>query len=117
MVNMSQVAEKMPSLIASLEARPQGGPRWLDDLRGRAAARFAALGIPTTREEEWRFTSVAPIAATEFRSAPPASLTAGQLEALPYSDAPVRVAIVNGRFSPELSRLEGLPRGMKIGSL
>ncbi len=114
---MTPVAEKMPSLIASLDQRPQGGPRWLDDLRGRAAARFAALGIPTTREEEWRFTSVAPIAATEFRPAPPATLTAGQLEALLYSDAPVRVAIVNGRFSPELSRVEGLPRGMKIGSL
>ena len=114
---MSPVAEKTPSLIAALEQRPQGGPRWLDDLRARGAARFSALGIPTVRDEEWRFTSVAPIAATEFRPAPPLTASAVELDSVLYADAPVRVAVVNGRFSDELSRLDGLPRGVKAGSL
>ena len=38
-------------------------------LRRRALDRFLALGFPTTRNEEWRFTSVAPIARTPFRLA------------------------------------------------
>jgi hypothetical protein len=60
---MTQVAEKASAFAAALEKRPQGGPRWLEDLRSRGAARFTALGIPTVRDEEWRFTNVAPIGA------------------------------------------------------
>src|SRR5690349_7067135 len=41
------------------------------DIRKRAAERFEAHGFPTTREEEWRFTSVAPIARAQFPAAAP----------------------------------------------
>jgi Fe-S cluster assembly protein SufD len=43
-----------------------GAPPWLRDLRERGIARFAAVGFPTTRSEEWRFTSVQPIAEIAF---------------------------------------------------
>jgi Fe-S cluster assembly protein SufD len=43
----------------------------LADIRKRAAERFEAHGFPTTREEEWRFTNVAPIAKAQFPTAPP----------------------------------------------
>ena len=39
-------------------------PGWWRELRERAIARFQAMGFPTTRQEAWRFTSVAPIVAT-----------------------------------------------------
>ena len=54
---MSQVAEKPRTMAfaSAFERRPQGGPRWLEDLRARGAARFAALGLPTVRDEEWQF--------------------------------------------------------------
>ncbi|HEV8658026.1 MAG TPA: hypothetical protein VGS96_05305, partial [Thermoanaerobaculia bacterium] len=32
------------------------------DIREEAAERFEALGYPTTRQEEWKYTNVAPIA-------------------------------------------------------
>ena len=114
---MSQVAEKLQPWIAAVEQRPQGGPRWLQDLRDRAAARFGALGFPTVRDEEWRFTNVAPLAATEFRTAPPATPTVAELETLPYANVTWRLVVVNGRFSAELSKLNGLPTGMRAGSL
>jgi Fe-S cluster assembly protein SufD len=41
-------------------------PDWWRALQERAIARFAATGFPTTRQEEWRFTSVAPILETAF---------------------------------------------------
>ncbi len=43
----------------------------LADIRQRAAEHFEARGFPTTREEEWRFTNVAPIAKAEFPIASP----------------------------------------------
>ena len=44
--HMAQVAEKLQPWLASLEERPRGGSRWLQDLRDHAASRFAALGFP-----------------------------------------------------------------------
>ena len=42
-------------------------PAWLPRVRRAAIARFAALGFPTTKNEDWHFTSVAPIAEAEFQ--------------------------------------------------
>ncbi len=115
---MAQVAEKLQPWLAALEQRPAGAPRWLEDLRDRASARFAALGFPTVREEEWRFTNVAPIASTEF-AAPAEGVTVSEddLSRLRYAETGYRITLVNGRFSRELSRLKGLPTGMRIMSL
>jgi Fe-S cluster assembly protein SufD len=41
-------------------------PAWWRELRERAIARFEATGFPTTRQEEWRFTSVVPIVESSF---------------------------------------------------
>jgi Fe-S cluster assembly protein SufD len=114
---MSQVAEKTGPFAGALEQRPQGGPRWLDDLRTRGASRAAALGIPTVREEEWRFTNVTPLAAVEFVPGEALSGAADHLAAFAYTDVPVRIVIVNGRFDAMLSRLKGLPAGVRAGSL
>jgi Fe-S cluster assembly protein SufD len=114
---MTQVVEKLQPWIATVEQRAQGAPRWLQDLRDKAAARFAALGFPTVRDEEWRFTNVAPIASTEFASAGAAEVSLEAIDALPYGNLPFRLAIVNGRFSAALSRLNHLPAGVRAGSL
>ena len=39
----------------------------MPDLRERAAEKFAALGWPTTRIEEWRYTNLAPVQKIEWR--------------------------------------------------
>jgi len=114
---MTQVAEKPAVFASALDQRPQGGPRWLDDLRARGAARFAALGIPTVRDEEWRFTNVSAIGAVDFSPAGQISGTADRLVGFAYTDAPVRLVIVNGRFDTTLSRTKGLPQGVHAGSL
>ena len=43
-----------------------GAPPWLKDMRERAIARFAEVGFPTRRLEQWRFTNVEPISETPF---------------------------------------------------
>ena len=39
---------------------------WMQQLREYAFQRFAETGFPTTHDEEWRFTNVAPIARARF---------------------------------------------------
>jgi len=96
-----------------------GAPPWLREIRAAALARFAELGFPTTRQEEWRFTSVASIAETPFavpaRRAGPAAKRVAPLF-LPVESA-CRLVFVNGRFSEALSSAAGLPSGVRAGSL
>jgi len=98
-----------------------GAPAWLREIREGAIARFSALGFPTTKQEAWRFTSVAPIAATHF--APPASgvppLALRDIAALSIigTEGGPRIVFVDGRYAPGLSSLTGLPEGVQATSL
>ena len=85
---MAQVMETLQPWLAALDQRPRGGARWLQDLRDRAASRFVELGFPTVRDEEWRFTSVAAIASSEFLPAAPVRAGAEVLGGTLYADAP-----------------------------
>src|SRR5215469_3479824 len=39
---------------------------WLRNLREKAFSRFCETGFPTTHDEDWRFTNVAPVAHSQF---------------------------------------------------
>ena len=115
---MAQVVEKLQPWLAAIERRPHGGPRWLQDLRDRGATRFAALGFPTVRDEEWRFTPVSPIANSEFVAATDApAVSEPHLSGVIYGDAVNRIVVLNGRFQAQLSRMSALPNGVRVGSL
>ena len=96
------------------------GLGWLDRLHKDGIAEFRERGFPKTDEEEWRLTNVAPIARTAFKLAEPdhqliAAPAAGQFS---FGDeAAAEIVFVNGHFSPALSRLENLPRGVRVGNL
>ncbi len=62
---MTAVSEQTGAWLAEFAKLPAAEP-WLKELRERAFARFAELGFPTTHDEEWRFTNVAPIARSNF---------------------------------------------------
>jgi Fe-S cluster assembly protein SufD len=94
-------------------------PSWRREARRRALARFAERGFPTTRDEEWKFTSVAPIAETAFELAAGApAIARDRLATLSLADlGAVEVVFVNGRFAPELSQLADLPRGVRVETI
>ena len=75
-------------------------------LRRDAFARFTALGFPTTRDEAWKYTSVAPIAKTPFRPAakdsPRFRRHAPSIPLVGEGEG-ARFVFVNGRHAPELS--------------
>src|SRR5665213_272723 len=83
-------------------------------LRRAAIARFDELGFPTSRNEDWKFTSLAALTKVPFRPAEPAgdSLKAPQLAHVLGMDAACRLVFVDGYFAPELSAMAGLPAGV-----
>ncbi len=83
-------------------------PAWLVRLREEAFSRYAAKGLPTTRDEEWRFTNVQPIARTSFAAPSVFDASEADLQAAGLVDLPgPRAVFVNGRLHASLSRLEG----------
>jgi len=93
------------------------GPERLRQLRRQAIDRFATLGFPTIKMEEWRFTNVAPIARTEFNMAPErAGIMLGDLAPYRYADS-IQLTVVNGRLVPEFSDLRCLPEGVIVCSM
>ncbi len=92
---------------------------WFAPLRRAAMDRFAAVGFPTTRDEDWRFTNVAPIAQTEFQAAPKqaAVLAPEAIAPMLFRDLRgIRLVFVDGWFAPRLSVTHG-PTGLVIRSL
>jgi Fe-S cluster assembly protein SufD len=70
MIDVMSEKDTYLTCFAELEKeRAKSEPLWLRRIREAAIERFAELGFPTTRNEEWRFTNVAPIARTSFRPA------------------------------------------------
>jgi Fe-S cluster assembly protein SufD len=65
---MTAVEEQTGTWLESFTKQQPAAPG-LRQLREAAFARFAELGFPTTHDEDWRFTNVAPIARTAFRVA------------------------------------------------
>jgi Fe-S cluster assembly protein SufD len=90
-------------------------PGWLRAAREAAAERFRAVGLPTSREEAWRFTQLAPLAPIALEPATPADAPApGVLLArAPPAEGP-RLVFANGRLRPELSTPGALPRGAAL---
>lgn len=62
---MTAVAEQTASWLANFTEQRPAAP-WLQQLREAGFRRFSELGFPTTHNEEWRFTNVAPIARARF---------------------------------------------------
>jgi Fe-S cluster assembly protein SufD len=96
-------------------------PEWLEPIRRAAMDRFAATGFPTSREEEWRFTPVTPIAQGSWRPAASGAaedVTQEQLRPFIFGHAEwCTLVFVNGEHVPALSSPGRLPEGVLATTL
>jgi Fe-S cluster assembly protein SufD len=105
------------SRIAS--ALTGAGVPWLARVRREALDRFAQRGLPTPRDEDWKYTSVAaverhPLVAGNDREATPdIAIGAYALQGMPSH----RLVFVDGRYAPALSNIGALPAGVGLESL
>lgn len=115
---MSEQFEQILSSRARLDL-PGGGVDWVDTIRRDNARRFQELGLPTPRDEDWKYTSIKPIAKRSFRAAAGrATLTREQLRAFDIAGLDAhRVVLVDGQFVPALSTIDGLDDGVTVRGL
>ena len=98
---------------------PAAGIPWVDAHREAASKRFAKLGFPTIRDEQWKYTNVRSITRQVF-SLPLHSTGVSQAlinkSTIPNLDA-YRLVFTDGIFAPSLSQISDLPEGVTIMSL
>jgi len=90
---------------------------WLNRLRGEALERANALRLPTTRDENWRFTDLSPLYQNAFEVVrAPGTVDPASLEAYLVPEAGARLVFVDGIYVPELS-LTLSEHGVEVSSL
>src|SRR5271170_5637600 len=100
----------MRSFAKQWQERPRDS---LSPLRERAWQRFLKLGLPTTRDESWRYTNLRSLAAQSFVDAP--HTTRGEIEPhaslmlLGKTERAASLLVVNGYpVLPEDDRIDGI---------
>lgn len=93
----------------------------LSSLRASSQAALSDLHVPTTRNEEYRFTDLSPLLSASLVAADSSKAAQGggdadSLRGLVFDAAMDScVGIVDGRISPELTRTGALPSGVYVG--
>lgn len=115
---MTQVAERYETLsaaLASIRDDASLSPTGLKHERSEAFGRFVARGYPTTRDEEWRFTSLAPLSALAFERPGTSSESAAAHAVVPGLKAGLSITLVNGRLTSPVPAT--LPAGVSVRTI
>ena len=100
--------------LESLVGDVAPGP--LSALRARALARVRAAGVPTVREEAWKYTDLRLVREGTFSTTPPVAASS-LTELHPLLDScNSRLVFVDGGLDQRLSRLDTLPAGVRLRS-
>lgn len=94
------------------------GPESLTAMRDRAFAKFQEFGVPTLKDEEFKYISLRVLEEGGFQPAYGATVDRITIEnsSIGKIDG-YTVAFVNGQYAPELSTIHSLPGGAFAGSL
>ncbi|MEP0844120.1 MAG: Fe-S cluster assembly protein SufD [Phycisphaerae bacterium] len=121
---MPVMTEKRRSCFVDLFERVEKGllatAAWFHPVRKSAIARFGATGLPTTQDEEWRYTNVSALEMTAFAPAVPLERPLPAEETAPYlfgDPGGARLVFVNGYYDERLSSVPVLPGNVRPASL
>ena len=103
-------------LTTLAQAHAPGLESPLGALRQQALAVVAARGVPTPREEAWKYTDLRPLGELALVDAPAAIQIEDTLAPL-LESTPHRLVFVDGVLSPTLSALDDLPPSVQVRPL
>ncbi len=96
-------------------------PEWLNEVRQTAWSRFRDQGVPTRRDEDWRFTPVAPLVGRPYRNVQSLTLASEAVDDLlgraKLDEDFHRLVFVNGHYVERGASHHDLPAGVVVGNL
>ena len=117
MSTVTPIAASYLNRLLTGQPQPVASPSaWLNKLRAAAVERVGALTVPTTRDEEWRFTDISLLTKMSFHPVQAASnLLAADVERFYIKEATTRLVFVDGVYAPHLSNIAA--DGVKVSNL
>ena len=109
------MSELSAQLADALPQGPAGSPDWITDLRNDGAQQFRAHGLPSRKDEAWKYTGLGQLGQRETHLAT-AGLSTGVTPALPVPVVAVeqQITMLDGQL---LGVPNGLPDGVTVLSL
>ena len=91
----------------------------IHQLRKEAISNFSELSFPNTKDEEWKYTNIAPLLKYNFKpSLVKGNITDEQVNKFLFDQLEHNLLVfVNGHFDEKLSRIKNLPNGVVAGSI
>src|SRR5688500_9131415 len=118
MVMATEVTKQKSSIWEAIYSQPNEfeSVAWAKRLREAAFDQFKELGFPTVKDEEWKYTNVAPLTKLSFQTArdeSDSSVTAANVNQLGVVEAKnSQLVFVNGVLRRDLSSLADVPAGV-----
>ena len=105
--------KKFESTLNGESAKP------IHQLRKEAVSKFAGLNFPNTKDEEWKYTNIAPLLKHNFKpSLTQEKITEKQIIKFLFDKLEHNLLVfLNGHFDERLSRIKDLPKGVVAGSI
>lgn len=117
---MTMLEHSLQQHLAQLNQQPLPGNEqpWLKQIRETALEYFIALGFPTVRQEDWKYTKVTPIIQQTYNAPSLTEVQASQVtdQLIAGLDSYLLV-FVNGHFQADFAKLTGLPAGVILCDL
>lgn len=114
MMTMTQLPLRIEGLDDYQTKVIDASPAWLKSLRQRSVASFVNLGIPSVKDEEFKYTSLVELSSKKFYL--PRQHKFIEEEGLSdYLDtADINIVLVNGVMDAALSNVQNLPKGIIV---
>jgi Fe-S cluster assembly protein SufD len=110
-------ADYLKGLLAGQSPQAASPLACLNELRAEAVDRVGVLTVPTVRDEDWRFTDIAPLTRMSFHPVNKATdLQPADIERFYIEEASNRLVFVDGVYAPHLSSIS-TDTGMKVANL
>lgn len=109
-ISQLQYESHLTSILSQADAMKQCGPDWIRKARANALRMFLEHGVPSTKSEEWKYTSLRQFAETDWSIAKQAV----QDDAGAFDPDSIQIVLVNGRVVGVPSEL---PEGLEIAGL
>ena len=117
-MNVTATHPYVAALLAGSGMLPKSPAAWFDARRAAALERANALSVPTTHDEEWRFTDLTPLTKLQVQPATAAvKVSAADIAAHVVPEAAIRLVFVDGVPAPELAQQGALPAGVTVIAL
>lgn len=117
---MAEIRSEIDDFQSLLTALYQTAPRSvsLEKLQMKSWERFCDIGLPTRKNDVFRYVKLRNLYAHTYESATSSSLGAEAIAPHIFPECIDSVLVfINGAFSPQLSRLKGVPEKMFVSTL